>query len=372
MRRIWLALPVMAGIAVGAGAAALMASPTALESEIADMGSTGRATRADGISRFKSRGAATALEYLEADPSALLRSSLVQVLREVGPTAQSLPALRRLVASDDVADRLAAIHAVTGQPSLLRPELKVLLADPAQPGAVRKAAAHALGGDGAQARSDLLTVAADARGPGDVRHAAIRALAATGTSGAADVRAIAEDRDESKAARIEAVRALGAAGSHARSALATLATNQTAFVREYAVVALGTIGHADDVSLAVDATEDEEASVRLAALTALTDMGAEDSEASAIAALLGDADARIQARAAASVGRTRALEYETVKEALEGLLSSETFLVRYQAALAMYAYGDGDAVTTVEADAASGPADQRKLAQRALSVMSGQ
>ena len=373
MRRFWIALPIAAGLAVGTGAAVLMASPTELEAEIADMGSVNRATRASGITRFKARGVVTALQYLEADPAPLLRSSLVEVVREVGPSAQVVPALRRLLASADPGDRMAAIHAVTGQPSLLRPELKALLANDRQHGAVRKAAAAALGGDGAQSRSDLLAVAGDAAEAKDVRLAAIRALAVTGTTGAADVRAIAQDADEPKSVRIAAIQALGAAGSHCRSALSTLTQDTTAYVREYAVSALGTIGNANDVDAVAGLSgSDGAASVRLAALVALIDMGAESSKASAIAARLGDSDVRIQARAAESLARSTGVAYEDVDDALSGLLSSSSFLVRYQAALAMHAYGDDGGTSTMQSDAASGPADQQKLAQRALSVLAGQ
>ena len=80
-------------------------------------------------------------------------------------------------------------------------------------------------------------------------------------------------------------------------------------------------------------------------------------------------DVRIQALAAESLGRTKALAYVGIQPALAGLLASGNFMVRYKAALAMFAYGDNGGAATMAADAAAGPADQRKLAAQAYTTL---
>jgi hypothetical protein len=361
---------VVLGLLIGSGVAVLRASPSGVEAELAAMASTDVQARSDGIAQFKARGASAALAELESNPSPLLRASLVEAVRLADPTAQDVAALRRLLRSSRLADRVAAVHCVSQHPSLLRADLKALVANRSAPLLLRKAAADALGQDGTNGHDALRDVALSASEDVQLRREAVRALARSSAAGATVVRKLVEDASTSDADRMAGIRALGAAGVQARAALGALATNATAMIREYALAALGQVGDARDVNLvagmmAVDAA----APVRLASLTALIDMGADGAQAAAVAGRLADGDVRIQALAAESLGRTKALAYVGIQPALAGLLASGNFMVRYKAALAMFAYGDNGGAATMAADAAAGPADQRKLAAQAYTTL---
>ena len=366
-RRAW--MPLVLGAAVGLGAASLIASPSGRAADLADLGSSDRAVRGPALSRLVSAGASPALDDLLASDAGLMRAGLIEVVRQAKPTLEDIDALRRLVAHRDMGLRLAAVHCVQETPALLENELEAALAHEAEHPLVRGSAARALGNLGAESRAVLRPQALNADVPVRVRRSAIAALAHTGTLGCTDLAALAQDPQRSRADRAHAIASLALPAVKARGALTKLLGSATAWIREHATAALGAIGHKGDVTRIVGMAIDPSGDVRLAALMALIEMGEDGAQVTTVLGLLADADARVQRRAAESLRSTGMAPWPATQAALQGLLASANFLVRYEAALALGAYGSSAGVATMTADAAAGPKDQRIMATQALSIL---
>ena len=254
--RRWAWLPVVLGIAVGWGAALLVASPSGRAADLADLGSSDATKRAVAISRLAESGASSALIDLRASEPGLARAGLIDVIRKAKPTSSDAPALRALIAHDDMGLRLAAAQSVQAVPQLLESELEAMLADTDEHPLLRAGAARSLAGLGAESRSALRAAALDGDAPDRVRRSALRALAECGSEGRNDVAGVAVDTTANRLDRQQAINVLALPSVKGRDQLAKLATHATAWIREFAVAGLGQIGNKADLTKIIAATND--------------------------------------------------------------------------------------------------------------------
>lgn len=110
-------------------------------------------------------------------------------------------------------------------------------------------------------------------------------------------------------------------------------------VRQFLVLALGSVGHPSSVPVLVPLLDDEDADVRLKALMALGSIGAPAASTAAPGAadLLDDEDVGIRTYAAYLLGT---LENEAAVESLRVALNDAAFPVRGNAAVALARLGD--------------------------------
>ncbi|MFQ5743021.1 MAG: HEAT repeat domain-containing protein [Acidobacteriota bacterium] len=110
-------------------------------------------------------------------------------------------------------------------------------------------------------------------------------------------------------------------------------------VREFLVLALGSVGHPSSVPVLSGCLDDEDADVRLKTLLALGSIGPPSATpaAPAIAELLADEDVGVRTYAAYLLGM---LENQTVRAPLAVALNDPAFQVRGNAAVALARLGD--------------------------------
>jgi len=167
------------------------------------------------------------------------------------------------------------------------------------------------------------------------------------------------------------VQALASTDSLGPDLLKPLIKSPKAWMRKAAIGALGSTGSKAYAQALSAALIDGVADVRLAALRALIDVQGETTYRGLIAGMMGDADARVQALAARSVGRSSANIAAQVRGALMGLLGNASFHVRYEAALALFAHGNKGGLATMQTDQLSTNQSQSAQARYAAAKIQG-
>ena len=374
-KRPWTIVAFLSAIGIGIFAAVLTAAPTGREADLLELGSPDKSVRKAAVDRLSKGGSGVVSELVNSldDPhSAVVRAGLVQAIRKAGgPSSSDTVALKRLLASQDVAVRNAAVVALMDNPTIAKAELTERLADDNEDSLVRRTAARALGNAGIQSRSAMSKFANDMDAPNSVRRAAIRGLANCGVLGVADVEAIATDTKRDLSDRQLAIRAIADTGQAGLGALTRMSLNATAFVRAHATAGIGRSGGAADAPTLLAMLADPVADVRIEALRALEGLDLQVANVAAVVACLGDADVRLQRAACQILESTKAAAFAGVQPQLRGLVASPTFRVRHAAAMALNAYGDNFGAAQMAIDKGAGSTSQRKTASAAHALITG-
>ncbi|HUY20487.1 MAG TPA: HEAT repeat domain-containing protein [Candidatus Binataceae bacterium] len=241
-----------------------------------------RALAADDLSRIgpPAKIAVPALSAVLNDPVRYVRDSAAYALAKIDPTDKaSVPILIEALRSDQSVQHWGAVEALGGMGRNAldaTPMLELQLATNQQPSfraAIAKVLGPIAGASAAPSLARALTGDQDPR----VRVAALSAITALGPDGAAAIPALVKALgDGDRRIRDGAAETLAGLGKSATPALIAALRNRDLYIREWAIRALGKSKPvAPEVlqTLTPVAFNDQSRSVRVAAITVLTDAG---------------------------------------------------------------------------------------------------
>lgn len=255
------------------------------------------ATRSIGHHRSAESLDAVARLALE-DAAEQVRIAAVDSMGKIGGP-RAVTVLASLVASSDLDLARAALGALgnINHADALPPLLEALRsAEPAR----RSAALGALGARGGDGAVEAMQWAAAADSDPDVTQAAIDALSHLGTPEA--IAALVNLTADS-ARRERSVKALSQMGEQKIELIAKGMTNAQSSVRRAIIEALGRMKHPLASQLLSNALEDEEASVRLAAVNSLAHIGSRSAERKLLELMRSDPDASVRRAAQKALSR---------------------------------------------------------------------
>jgi len=357
---------------LGTTAALLSVAWSADESAFRNLEDNNPQTRSDAIDRLVSQVSVSDLiDELDRDHPALARAGLAEAVRRGGVTATEVSALTGLLRSSNASTRYLAAGLLAPVASRAWDALGARAVDPDETTLVRAAAARTLAGAGPRAKATLRRLAFDLESPATIRHAAISALGVVDAAGVDDVRVLAEAPGRAWADRAQAIRALVGAGSTGETALVGITASKEARVRQAAAAALIACGNGRVSPALAGLLTDPVADVRYVSLQGLDVLGVAHLHRAAVIQRLADPDVRVQALAANLCGRIGASVKATLIPTLKGLLTSTSFRVRFEAALALKVLGDKSGAATMLTDRASTNVSMAKMAGYAYQIIVG-